>query len=79
MLIVVSRFAALIVFAVIHATTNKVMAWVLPTGWDRFRLLLEALFAIAFGVIYTIQVFEMLAVFIPALDKLDAKMFRRDN
>jgi len=79
MLIVVSRFLALMVFVAMHATTNKVIGWVLPEGWGRYRLMLEALFVIAFSAIYVIQVFEMVAVFVPALDEVEAKILGRYN
>ena len=78
-LIAAVRFFMLLAFIGGHWLLLQATILVVPPAWHRGRVLLEVLFYGAFIVLYLDQLFEMLAIFIPALGGLRTRVTGGQN
>jgi hypothetical protein len=66
-ILALARIAALAIFAGVHWGSSRILHLVIPEDWTRVRIAADAIFAVAFLVIYLDQLWDMVAVFIPRM------------
>ena len=73
------RLGALLVYIAMHWILGHVIETVVPQGWSRGKQALEGVFFLGFGLVYGLQVFEMITIFIPRLRILQARVLGEHN
>ncbi|MGH2362468.1 MAG: hypothetical protein ACRDGM_18240 [bacterium] len=75
----VARFLVLLIFVGMHLVLRRVTELTVPASWTTATELLEGVYLVGFGLLYVDQVPEMVAVFIPRVRRLRARLFRGDT